>query len=59
VGVLGAVVGAAGAVIGTLAGAKVRSALARTFGRDAPAALIEDVVAVAGAALIVVSLHGL
>jgi uncharacterized membrane protein len=58
VGVLGAVVGAAGAVIGTLGGAKVRSALARTFGRDAPAALIEDVVAVVGAALIVVSLHG-
>jgi uncharacterized membrane protein len=58
VGVLGAVVGAAGAVLGTLGGAKARSVMARTFGRDAPAALIEDVVAVVGAALIVVSLHG-
>lgn len=58
VGALGAVVGVVGAVIGTLGGASVRSALARTFGRDAPAALIEDVVAVVGAALIVVSLHG-
>jgi uncharacterized membrane protein len=58
VGVLGAVVGAAGAVIGTLGGAKARSKLAGIFGRDAPAALIEDVVAVVGAAVIVVSLHG-
>jgi uncharacterized membrane protein len=58
VGVLGAVVGVAGAVIGTLGGAKARAAMARTFGRDAPAALIEDVVAIVGAALIVVSLHG-
>jgi uncharacterized membrane protein len=58
VGVLGAVVGVAGAVVGTLGGAKARAAMARTFGRDAPAALIEDVVAIVGAALIVVSLHG-
>lgn len=57
VGVLGAVVGAVGAVIGTLGGAKARAAMANAFGRDAPAALIEDVVAVVGAALIVVSLH--
>jgi uncharacterized membrane protein len=28
------------------------------FGRDAPAALIEDVVAIVAGALIVVSLHG-
>lgn len=58
VGALGAVVGIVGAVIGTLGGASVRAAMARTFGRDAPAALIEDVVAVVGAALIMVSLHG-
>ncbi|MEX3786246.1 DUF4126 family protein [Paraburkholderia sp. BR14374] len=58
VGVLGAVVGAVGAVIGTLGGAKVRSSLATMFGRDAPAALIEDVVAIVAAALIVVSMHG-
>jgi uncharacterized membrane protein len=58
VGVLGAVVGAVGAIIGTLGGAKARASLASMFGRDAPAALIEDVVAIVGAALIVVSLHG-
>jgi uncharacterized membrane protein len=46
-----------GAVIGTLGGAKVRGALARTFGRDLPAALIEDAVAIIGAALIVMALR--
>ncbi|MBN3803995.1 DUF4126 domain-containing protein [Paraburkholderia sp. Ac-20336] len=59
VGVLGAVLGAVGAIIGTLGGAKARGALARMFGRDAPAALIEDVVAIVVAVLLVVSLHGL
>jgi uncharacterized membrane protein len=51
--VLGAIAGALGAVIGTLGGAAARSALARAFGRDLPAALIEDVVAVGGALAIV------
>lgn len=51
--VLGAVAGVAGAVIGTYAGAAVRARLAASFGRDLPAALIEDVVAVVGALLIV------
>ena len=49
----GAVAGAVGAVIGTLGGADVRGRLAKAFGRDLPAGLLEDVVAVGGAALIV------
>jgi uncharacterized membrane protein len=50
---LGAALGAVGAVIGTLGGAAVRARLAAAFGRDRPAALIEDLVAIVGAALIV------
>jgi uncharacterized membrane protein len=53
----GLIAGVVGAVIGTLGGAKVRGALARTFGRDLPAALIEDAVAIIGAALIVMALR--
>lgn len=49
----GLVAGAVGAVIGTLGGAAVRSRLAAAFGRDLPAALIEDVVAIVAAILIV------
>lgn len=49
----GLVLGVVGAVIGTLGGAWARGRLAAAFGRDLPAALVEDVVAVAGAALIV------
>lgn len=45
----GLVAGIIGAVIGTLGGADIRGCLARAFGRDLPAALIEDVVAVVGA----------
>ena len=45
-----------GALIGTYGGAEARSRLAAAFGRDRPAALIEDAVAVAGAVLIVVAL---
>ncbi|QJU59463.1 DUF4126 domain-containing protein [Sphingomonas sp. AP4-R1] len=48
-----AAAGILGAVIGTLGGAAVRGSMARTFGSDRPAALIEDVVAIAGAYLIV------
>jgi len=51
--VFGAVAGAVGAVIGTLAGAAGRARLAQAFGRDLPAALIEDVVAIGGALAIV------
>lgn len=45
--VLGLVAGAVGAVVGTLGGAAVRGKLAAAFGKDLPAALLEDVVAVA------------
>lgn len=49
----GLVVGAIGAVIGTLGGAAIRMRLALAFGKDRPAALLEDAVAIIGAALIV------
>ena len=49
---LGIIGGAIGAVIGTVGGAAVRSALARIFGKDLPAALLEDTIAIAGAILI-------
>ena len=48
--------GAVGAVLGTYIGAAFRGALAKAFGRDLPAALIEDVIAIGGAYLL---LHGL
>ncbi|MBO9557193.1 MAG: DUF4126 family protein [Caulobacter sp.] len=51
----GAIAGAIGAVIGTLGGADVRARLAKAFGKDLPAALIEDVVAIGGAVLIVIA----
>ena len=51
--VAGLVAGVIGAVIGTLGGAFVRGHLAAAFGRDLPAALVEDVVAILGALLIV------
>jgi uncharacterized membrane protein len=41
-----AVLGAAGAVAGTLGGAAVRSKLAALFHRDLPAALVEDFIAI-------------
>ncbi|WP_457298383.1 DUF4126 family protein [Phyllobacterium sp. P5_D12] len=52
----GAVAGVIGAVIGTLAGANIRGRLARSFGQDRPAAIIEDVVAIVAAFLIVAAL---
>ena len=48
--IVGLVAGIIGAVAGTLAGAKTRSLLAKTFGRDLPAALLEDAVALGIAA---------
>jgi uncharacterized membrane protein len=47
--ILGLVAGVLGAAAGTFAGAEARSRLAGAFGRDLPAALIEDAVAVLGA----------
>ncbi|MBM0744487.1 hypothetical protein JOY44_23240 [Phormidium sp. CLA17] len=49
----GLVAGIIGAVIGTLGGAAMRSRLATAFGRDLPAALIEDVIAIIGAISVV------
>ena len=51
----GAVAGVVGAVIGTLAGRAARAKLAAAFGRDLPAALLEDAVAIGGALLIVLA----
>jgi uncharacterized membrane protein len=50
---VGLVAGALGAVAGTLGGASARAALAKVFGQDLPAALIEDLVAVIGGLSIV------
>ena len=49
----GLIAGAIGAVIGTYGGAEVRGRLAASFGKDLPAALIEDAVAIIGGLLIV------
>ncbi|WP_296746913.1 DUF4126 domain-containing protein [Mesorhizobium sp.] len=49
----GLIAGAIGAVIGTLGGAEFRSRLAAAFGKDPPAAFIEDAVAIIGGLLIV------
>jgi uncharacterized membrane protein len=50
---VGLVAGVAGAIAGTLGGAAMRGRLAKTFGKDLPAALIEDAIAIAGALAIV------
>jgi uncharacterized membrane protein len=47
----GLALGAVGALLGTLGGARVRSRLAARFHEDRPAAIVEDVVAIGGAAL--------
>ena len=54
--VAGLVCGVVGAVLGTYLGAAVRAGLAKAFGKDLPAALLEDLVAIGGAFLLV---HGL
>jgi uncharacterized membrane protein len=54
--IIGAVAGAIGAVIGTLGGRTARGRLATAFGRDQPAAFIEDAVAIGGAFLILAAL---
>ena len=51
----GLVAGIVGAVIGTLGGYEVRIRLGTAFGKDMPAAFIEDAIAIVGAFLIV---HG-
>lgn len=54
--VAGLVAGIIGAVIGTYGGAELRGRLAAAFGKDLPAALIEDAVAIVAAWLIVSSI---
>jgi uncharacterized membrane protein len=44
--IAGLIAGAFGAVVGTLGGAAVRGRLAKAFGKDLPAALLEDVAAI-------------
>jgi uncharacterized membrane protein len=53
---LAAACGIVGALIGTLGGAAARARLAAAFGKDLPAALFEDLVAIGGAFLIVANL---
>jgi uncharacterized membrane protein len=53
--VLGALVGLAGAVAGTLGGHAFRARMAAAFGRDLPAALLEDAIAIGAAAAVVVA----
>lgn len=53
---LGLVLGVVGAVIGTFGGAAFRGRLAAAFGKDLPAAITEDVIAIVGAFLIVACL---
>jgi uncharacterized membrane protein len=43
---LGLLLGVIGAVLGTLGGAAMRAKLAAAFGRDLPAAVLEDVMAI-------------
>jgi uncharacterized membrane protein len=50
---IGLVCGAIGAVAGTLGGAAFRGWLAGLFGKDLPAGLLEDAIAIIGAYLIV------
>ena len=55
--IVGAVLGIVGSLLGTFGGAAVRKSLAAAFGRDLPAGLIEDFIALAGAAAIVAALR--
>lgn len=55
--IAGAVLGAAGAVVGTFGGHTVRTRLAGAFRKDAPAALLEDAVAIVAALAIIAALR--
>ena len=54
--IVGLIAGAVGAVIGTYGGAAARHRLAEAFGNDRPAAIIEDLVAIAISALVVLAI---
>ncbi len=49
---IGLVAGIIGAVVGTYGGAAMRARLAQSYGRDRPAALIEDAVAIIGGLIV-------
>ncbi|OWW04136.1 hypothetical protein ATY81_17590 [Rhizobium sp. R72] len=49
----GLIAGVVGAAVGTFGGAAARGKLAAAFGKDTPAALIEDAIAIIGALIIV------
>lgn len=49
----GLIAGVLGSIAGTLGGAEFRSRLAKAFGKDLPAALLEDALAIGGAFLVV------
>ncbi|MET0749043.1 MAG: DUF4126 domain-containing protein [Rhizobium sp.] len=51
--IAGLVAGLVGAAIGTFGGAALRGKLALSFGKDRPAAIIEDIIAIGGGLLIV------
>jgi len=51
----GAIVGIAGAVAGTLGGYALRARMAAAFGRDRPAALLEDAIAMGVAVAVVLA----
>jgi uncharacterized membrane protein len=53
--IAGLAAGVIGAMIGTLGGYEVRARLVKLMGKDLPAALTEDLIAVGGAVLIVAS----
>lgn len=55
--IVGAILGAMGAVAGTLGGAAARAKLAAAFHRDFPAAIVEDIAALAIAIFSVVELR--
>jgi uncharacterized membrane protein len=54
---IGASSGIIGSIVGTLAGSKARAFAAKLFGRDLPAALLEDAIAVALAVVTIVTLR--
>jgi uncharacterized membrane protein len=55
--IAGIVAGVVGAVIGTLGGAEVRARMAKAFGRDTPAAFIEDAGAIVLGLIVVLALR--
>lgn len=55
--VMGLLAGLIGSVVGTLAGSKARAFAAKLFGRDLPAALLEDVLAIALAFVAIATLR--